>query len=45
VQGMLAQHSAPLTYLQVFSGNTAGVALYRSLGFALAGEVEVLVGV
>jgi len=33
VQGMLAQHNAPLTYLQVFGGNTAGVALYRSLGF------------
>jgi ribosomal protein S18 acetylase RimI-like enzyme len=34
VRSMLAQHSAPLTYLQVFSRNTAGVALYRSLGFA-----------
>lgn len=36
VQGMLAQHRAPLTYLQVFGGNTAGVALYRSLGFCEA---------
>ena len=33
VRAMLAQHEAPLTYLQVFSGNTAGIALYRSLGF------------
>jgi ribosomal protein S18 acetylase RimI-like enzyme len=34
VQAMLAQHTAPLTYLQVFSENAAGVALYESLGFA-----------
>ena len=33
VQGMLAEHYAPLTYLQVFSENAAGIALYRSLGF------------
>lgn len=33
VQGMLAQHRAPLTYLQVFSQNVAGIALYTSLGF------------
>jgi N-acetylglutamate synthase len=33
VRAMLAQHDAPLTYLQVFSSNTAGVALYESLGF------------
>jgi GNAT superfamily N-acetyltransferase len=33
VQAMLAQHSAPLTYLQVFSENAGGVALYESLGF------------
>jgi ribosomal protein S18 acetylase RimI-like enzyme len=33
VLSMLARHSAPLTYLQVFSRNIAGVALYRSLGF------------
>jgi ribosomal protein S18 acetylase RimI-like enzyme len=33
VQGMLALHEAPLTYLQVFSENGAGIALYRSLGF------------
>lgn len=33
VQGMLAQHQAPLTYLQVFSENVAGIALYNSLGF------------
>ena len=33
VRGMLAQHAAPLTYLQVFGANTAGIALYRSLGF------------
>jgi ribosomal protein S18 acetylase RimI-like enzyme len=33
VRSMLARHSAPLTYLQVFSRNVAGVALYRSLGF------------
>jgi ribosomal protein S18 acetylase RimI-like enzyme len=33
VQAMLAQHHAPLTYLQVFSENAAGMALYGSLGF------------
>ncbi len=33
VEAMLARHRGPLTYLQVFSENTAGVALYRSLGF------------
>jgi ribosomal protein S18 acetylase RimI-like enzyme len=33
VQAMLAQHSGPLTYLQVFSENAGGIALYRSLGF------------
>jgi ribosomal protein S18 acetylase RimI-like enzyme len=34
VRSMLAQHErAPLTYLQVFSENTAGRALYDSLGF------------
>jgi N-acetylglutamate synthase len=33
VQGMLARHSGALTYLQVFSENAGGVALYRSLGF------------
>ena len=33
VQAMLAQHQAPLTYLQVFSENAGGVALYQSLGF------------
>lgn len=33
VRGMLAQHQAPLTYLQVFSENVAGLALYNSLGF------------
>jgi ribosomal protein S18 acetylase RimI-like enzyme len=33
VQGMLALHHAPLTYLQVFSENAAGLALYQSLGF------------
>jgi GNAT superfamily N-acetyltransferase len=33
VRAMLAQHEAPLTYLQVFSENTAGIALYDSLGF------------
>lgn len=33
VQAMLAQHTAPLTYLQVFSQNDAGLALYGSLGF------------
>ncbi len=33
VQGMLAEHTAPLTYLQVFSENQAGIALYSSLGF------------
>jgi N-acetylglutamate synthase len=34
VQGMLSQLQAPLTYLQVFSENAGGVALYNSLGFA-----------
>lgn len=34
VRAMLAQHEAPLTYLQVFSENTAGAALYESLGFS-----------
>lgn len=33
VQGMLAQHSGSLTYLQVFSENAGGIALYNSLGF------------
>ncbi len=33
VQGVLSEYQAPLTYLQVFSENTAGGALYRSLGF------------
>jgi len=33
VRAMLAQHEAPLTYLQAFSDNAAGQALYRSLGF------------
>jgi N-acetylglutamate synthase len=33
VRAMLARHKAPLTYLQVFSENAAGVALYNSLGF------------
>lgn len=33
VQGMLVRHHAPLTYLQVFSANIAGLALYDSLGF------------
>jgi ribosomal protein S18 acetylase RimI-like enzyme len=33
VQGMLARHQGPLTYLQVFSENVGGIALYRSLGF------------
>ncbi len=33
VRGMLAGHSGPLTYLQVFSENVAGLALYDSLGF------------
>lgn len=33
VQGMLAEHHAPLTYLQVFSENAGGLALYSSLGF------------
>ena len=33
VQAMLARHAAPLTYLQVFSRNAAGRALYSSLGF------------
>jgi GNAT superfamily N-acetyltransferase len=33
VWAMLAQRDAPLTYLQVFSDNTAGLALYKGLGF------------
>jgi ribosomal protein S18 acetylase RimI-like enzyme len=33
VAAMLAEHHAPLTYLQVFSENEGGLALYRSLGF------------
>ncbi len=33
VRAMLARHEAPLTYLQVFSDNAAGLALYGSLGF------------
>jgi N-acetylglutamate synthase len=33
VRGLLAGSSAPLTYLQVFSGNEAGIGLYNSLGF------------
>jgi len=33
VRAMLAQHDAPLTYLQAFSDNAAGQALYGSLGF------------
>ena len=33
MQGVLSEYRAPLTYLQVFSENTAGVALYSSLGF------------
>jgi ribosomal protein S18 acetylase RimI-like enzyme len=33
VRAMLAQHDAPLTYLQVFGDNAAGLALYKSLGF------------
>lgn len=34
ISGMLAHATAaPTTYLQVFSGNEAGVALYESLGF------------
>jgi ribosomal protein S18 acetylase RimI-like enzyme len=36
VRGLLAGSSAPLTYLQVFSGNHAGIGLYNSLGFAEA---------
>jgi len=34
VRGLLAGSPAPLTYLQVFSGNEAGIGLYDSLGFA-----------
>lgn len=34
VRGLLAGSTAPLTYLQVFSGNDAGIGLYNSLGFA-----------
>ncbi len=33
VTAMLVQHHAPMTYLQVFSENAGGVALYNSLGF------------
>ncbi len=33
VRGMLARTDGPLTYLQVFSENIAGLALYESLGF------------
>jgi ribosomal protein S18 acetylase RimI-like enzyme len=33
VRNMLAEYAAPLTYLQVFSANAPGIALYRSLGF------------
>jgi N-acetylglutamate synthase len=33
VQTMLAGHHGQLTYLQVFSENAGGVALYQSLGF------------
>lgn len=33
VRAILAGSDAPLTYLQVFSGNEAGLALYASLGF------------
>lgn len=33
VRAMLAQYDAPLAYLQVFSENAAGLALYNSLGF------------
>ncbi len=33
VCSMLAQHAAPLAYLQVFSENAAGCGLYESLGF------------
>lgn len=36
VRELLAECSAPLTYLQVFSGNEAGVGLYNCLGFAEA---------
>jgi ribosomal protein S18 acetylase RimI-like enzyme len=37
ISGMLADvPSSETTYLQVFSGNEAGVALYRSLGFTEA---------
>ena len=34
VRGMLSAHGGPLTYLQVFSENVAGLALYESLGFS-----------
>ena len=33
VRGMLSRLDAPITYLQVFSHNDAGLALYNSLGF------------
>jgi ribosomal protein S18 acetylase RimI-like enzyme len=33
VRAMLARHDGPLTYLQAFSDNAAGLALYGSLGF------------
>ena len=33
VRAMLARHQAQLAYLQVFSRNAAGLALYHSLGF------------
>ncbi|MGH2842200.1 MAG: GNAT family N-acetyltransferase [Solirubrobacteraceae bacterium] len=36
VRGLLASVSAPAVYLQVFSGNPAGLALYDSLGFTEA---------
>jgi GNAT superfamily N-acetyltransferase len=34
VRGLLAGSSAPLTYLQVFSGNEPAIGLYDRLGFA-----------
>jgi GNAT superfamily N-acetyltransferase len=36
VQALLSGSSAPLSYLQVFSGNEAAIGLYSSLGFAEA---------